>query len=65
VTVAELITILQTHDQDRLVIYSKWSEQCLLDPVDITTAELCAPRPDGWVQSARPDQPKVPYLFIS
>lgn len=61
-TVKELIAILQSKPQDIQVVYSRYSEWCLLESDDIGTKFLCPPRPDGWVHDARPDKPKQDYL---
>ena len=63
-TVAELIELLKAYPQDLPVAYSKYSEQCLLDPKDIGIGSACLPRPDGWVQSRRPDMPTCDYLMF-
>lgn len=63
-TVAELITFLQTQPQDIQVAYEIYSEQQLLAVEEITIGEYCAPRPDGWVHSARPDKPTQKYLVF-
>lgn len=63
-TVAELIEYLQDYPQDMQVVRSKWSEQCLLEPGDITRIEGCTPRPDGWVQDRRPDSVTKYFLRI-
>lgn len=63
-TVAELIAILEAQPQDLLVAYRKYSEQVLLEAGDIYIAEMCEPRPDGWVQNARPDMPTRGYLIF-
>lgn len=63
-TVAELIAFLQQQPQDMLVSYRLYSEQTLMDVTDITTAKLCEPRPDGWIQNARKDMPTREYLVF-
>ncbi len=63
-TVHELITILQKYPQDIQVVYQCFSENCLLEEKDIETGNLCFPRPDGWVQNKRPDQPTQTYLIL-
>jgi hypothetical protein len=63
-TIAELIEFLKKHPQDLLVAYQMYSEQCLLREENIGIADLCQPRPDGWVQSKRPDMPTQKYLLF-
>jgi len=64
ITVAELIEHLQKQPQDMLVAYQCWSEQCLLETADIEVMTLCEARPDGWIQSKRPDMPTREYLVF-
>lgn len=61
-TVAELICVLQKQPQSLQVIYSCFSEYALLEENEICITEACEPRPDGWVQLARPDKPVKLYL---
>lgn len=61
-TVAELISFLQTQPQDLPVCYGRYSEQCLLDANDIEIQELGMPRDDGWVHDKRSDRPSQKYL---
>lgn len=63
-TVAELITFLQTQPQDLPVAYRCCSEQCLIDPEEIVIAEKGLPRPDGWIHDIRPDKPTQTYLLF-
>jgi hypothetical protein len=63
-TVAELIALLQQQPQDLLVAYRMCSEKCLLRQADIFIEDCCEPRPDGWVQDARPDMPTRQYLVL-
>lgn len=63
-TVADLVAFLQTQPQDLPVAYCLFSEQKLLEPQEIEVAELCLPRPDGWVHHKRPDKPKQRYLLL-
>jgi hypothetical protein len=63
-TVAELISFLQTQPQDLQVAYQIHSEQCLLGAEEINIVELCEARPDGWVQNKRPDKPTQTYLLL-
>lgn len=63
-TVADLITFLQTQPQDLPVAYRYFSEKCLLDADDIIITEECFPRPDGWIQNKRHDMPTQPYLML-
>ncbi len=63
-TVAELITLLQSKPQDLQVAYALFSEYCLLEAKDIDVEHLCEPRPDGWVHSRRPDKPTQEYLVF-
>lgn len=62
--VHELITYLQSQPQHLTVIYGLFSEHCMLAPDDIRIAEFLPPRPDGWVQSARPGEPLQKYLVL-
>lgn len=62
--VQELIDHLRTLDPTMPVAYRIFSEQCLLDVDDIQMEMLCEARPDGWVHSARPDKPAIPYLLF-
>lgn len=62
--VSELIEFLQSQPQDMKVAYQLYSEQCLLTEKDIEVKNLCHPRPDGWVQNARPDKCSEPYLVL-
>ena len=63
-TVAELIELLKTYPQDLPVCYQIYSEQCMLEPKDISVQSLCAEREDGWVANKRPDKPTVEYLVL-
>jgi hypothetical protein len=63
-TVADLIATLQTMPQHLLVGYRCHSEQCLLEASDLNIVEACLPRPDGWIQSKRPDKPTQEYLMF-
>ena len=63
-TVAELITFLQTQPQDLQVAYRCYSEQNLMDATEIMLLKACAPRADGWIQDARPDMPTQTYLLF-
>lgn len=63
-TIAQLIAHLQTLPGDLPVAFELHSEQCLLDLKDLRIAQLCYPRPDGWVHHARPDKPTQPYLLF-
>lgn len=64
-TVADLITLLQTQPQGLQVAYSKYSEFCLLEARDVVVEAHCVARPDGWVACRRPDKPTQDYLLIS
>ncbi|WAC75337.1 hypothetical protein OU995_11825 [Roseateles sp. SL47] len=64
ITVSDLIAFLQTQPQHLPVAYLCCSEQTLLRTEDIVVEKGCAPRPDGWVQDARPDQPSIDYLVF-
>ena len=61
-TVKDLITFLKKQPQDLPIVYCCYSEQQLLKEDEICIAELCEPRPDGWVQNYRPDMPTKEYL---
>ncbi len=63
-TVKELIDLLATYPEDLPVAYCCMSEQVLLEAKDIEIADLCHPRPDGWVQNYRPDMPTQQYLLF-
>ncbi len=63
-TVRGLVAFLLTQDQDLPVAYSLYSEQTLMKLDDIGVYDLCLPRNDGWVQSARPDMPTRRYLVF-
>jgi hypothetical protein len=63
-TVAEFIAFLQTQPQDLQVAYQICSEQFLLEAADIRIAELCEPRPDGWIENRRNDKPTQTYLLL-
>ncbi len=63
-TVSELIKFLKKQPQDLEVVYSKFSEQCLLEENKIEVLEFCLPRADGWIQSKRPDMPYKKYLLF-
>lgn len=60
--VHELIALLQNHPPNLLIVYEKWSEQCLLEEDDIKVVNLCYPREDGWVPSSRPGKATQNYL---
>lgn len=62
--VKELIEYLQTQPQDIQVAIEKFSDQLLLESKDICLFNACAPRPDGWIQSERPDMPTQTYLLF-
>lgn len=63
-TVADLIAYLQTQPQELAVAYRCYSEQVLLQASEISISHLCEPRPDGWIQNARPDMKTRPYLMF-
>lgn len=63
-TVADLIAYLQTQPQEIAVAYRRFSEQVLLQASEIMIAHECEPRPDGWIQNARPDMKTRPYLMF-
>ena len=56
--------LLNEYPDDMQIVYQKFSEQCLLEKDDISTAECCAPRPDGWVEDKRPDKESQTYLMF-
>lgn len=64
ISVADLIAYLQTQPQDLLVAYKCCSEQITLAVAEISIVDLCEPRPDGWIQNARPDMPTRRYLLL-
>lgn len=61
-TVADLMGLLETLPKDMLLAQIMYSESCLLKISEIEVTELCAPRPDGWLQNKRPDKPSQKYL---
>jgi hypothetical protein len=63
-TVADLVTYLQTQPQDLLVAYRCCSEQVLLEKSEISIVQLCEPRADGWIQNKRPDMTSRAYLLF-
>jgi hypothetical protein len=63
--VKDLIELLQTYPQELDVVYSLWSEYCLLEPSDIKIINACQEREDNWVARARPDKPNKQYLAIT
>ena len=62
--VKELREHLKEQDQEMLVAYVMYSEQCLLTAEDMKVVELCKVRPDGWVQHKRDDMPTDKYLLL-
>jgi hypothetical protein len=62
--VKELIELLQTFDPELPVAYEIYSEQCLLEPNQLKVKECALARPDGWVQHARNDMLRTPYLIF-
>ncbi len=64
VTVAELIEHLKQFDPAMPVCYDIHSEQCLLELCDVYELKATNPRPDGWVQNLRPDEPSTVYLRL-
>ena len=62
--VKELIELLKGYDQELEVIYSLHSEHVLLENRDVYVEEHCLERPDGWIQSKRPDKPFKKYLVV-
>ena len=62
--VKELIEILQAMPQDIDVAYRCWSEQCLMEPDEVSLFDGTAPRPDGWIQNARPDMEVIQYVMF-
>jgi hypothetical protein len=65
ITVAQLITHLQTLPQDALVGQVKFSEFQIVTLNEFNLMNLCPPRPDGWIHDSRPDIPTIQYLIIS
>lgn len=63
-TVAELIDLLKKYLRELTVIYSKYSEFCLLESQDIGITVACEPREDGWVHTARHDKKSKIYLSL-
>lgn len=64
ITVKDLIVRLCKLPQDLPVAYALHSEYCLLELKDIEVSRQCEPRPDGWVQRARPDKPTIEYVVF-
>jgi hypothetical protein len=64
ITVAELISFLQTQPQELQVGYLCRSELVLLELHQIEVVTCCEPRHDGWIQDQRPDKPTRPYLMF-
>lgn len=64
VTVAKLIKHLQTLPPHLLVAYQIYSDQVLLELSDLNIEDHCPPRPDGCIQSKRPDMPTQSYLMF-
>jgi hypothetical protein len=62
--VKELREHLKEQDQEMLVAYVMYSEQCLLTAEDMKVVELCKARPDGWVQYKRDDMTTDKYLLL-
>ena len=62
--VSELISFLEKQPADLTVVYTLYSEQCVLEADDIVIETMCAPRADGWVQDLRPDMPSQTYLVF-
>ena len=62
--VRELIELLKTFDPELPVCYRMCSEYDLLEAKDITTGDLCEPRPDGWVHDQRPDKRHAKYVIF-
>jgi hypothetical protein len=63
-TVADLIKFLQFQNQDALIGFALFSEQCLMDLDEIVVIEACKPREDGWIQNKRPDMEAQAYLIF-
>lgn len=63
-TVGELIKVLKKFPKDLPVAYSRYSEQVLMEPDEITVETFCKPRPDGWIQNKRPDKETQDYLLF-
>lgn len=61
-TVKQLIAYLEKQPQHLPVIYRCYSEWAILTEEEIRIANLCAPRPDGWVHDSRPDKKTCEYL---
>jgi len=62
--VKDLIKFLERQNQEMLVAYEIYSEQCLLKEDNMNVKTLCEPRPDGWVANKRGDKPSVEYLVF-
>lgn len=63
-TVEELINHLEGFPKDLQVVFQCHSEYLLLEARDIGIAELCEPRPDGWVHDKRPDKETQDYVVF-
>ena len=63
-TVAELISFLQTQPQDLQVAYEFYNGHCLLEVTEIKIAELCGSQTSGWVYHKTPGNPTQTYLLL-
>ncbi len=62
--VSELIEFLKKQPQDLIIVYKRYSEQCILEEDEIVVCELGPMRPDGWVANIRSDKPSFKYLVF-
>lgn len=63
-TVSELIEHLKTFNPSLPVCYRCMSDQVLLEKDSLSVVRLCAARPDGWIECARPDKESFEYLMF-
>jgi hypothetical protein len=64
INVSDLIDFLQGLDPKMPIAFALHSDLMVMTFNDIHIEKHCAARPDGWVQSKRPDMPEVSYLIF-
>lgn len=62
--IKDLIAYLKTQDPELDVGYGLHSEFKLLELPEISVRRECVPRPDGWIQRARPGHFQQLYLMF-
>ena len=62
--VKELITFLETQDEELTVAYRLYSEALVMELDEISVKSLCKPRSDGWIQNNRLDKETQEYLVF-